>query len=121
MLPDAADRGLRRALRPDCAAAPDVQHSSDRRRAGAVVVLGEHAVAVLLPAPARSSTSVFGPPAAPNCAQYQSTVSPSFSDTASAPTGGDLPFTLKTQPESPAAAYRAIWSTYGPNFVSWTW
>ena len=38
----------------------------------------------------------------PNCAQYQSTVSPSFSVTASAPTGGDLPFTLKTQPVCPA-------------------
>ncbi len=42
-------------------------------------------------------------------------MSPSFSVTLSAPTGGETPFTLKTQPAEPAAAYLPIWLTYVPN------
>ena len=48
-------------------------------------------------APPRSE-SVGGPPLGPKVAQYQSTWSPSSSVTLSAPTGGETPFTLKTQP-----------------------
>ena len=42
---------------------------------------------------------------------YQSTTSPSFNATLSAPTGGEAPFTLKAQPAEPAAVYLPIWLT----------
>src|SRR5262249_16474320 len=49
-------------------------------------------------------TSVGRPLPVPESASYQGTVSPSFSSTLSAPTGGDTPFTLNTQPAVAAPA-----------------
>jgi hypothetical protein len=50
-----------------------------------------------------STSSVSGPAAPENVAQYQSTVSPSLTVTWSAPTGGTIPLTLKIQPLVPPA------------------